>query len=224
MEASKKEKWLEERCGSFTASNISALFSEPKSKADKDAGLLSDSAMTYIKKKAAELLTGQYPESFTTKEMQWGIDNEPHAVALLEKKYGCVTYYGGENPKFFPITNFSGASPDGHYHTVIFDVKCPNSSTHIDYLLMSKQENKSEALKSYSKEYWHQLQTGAVALRAEGFEISYCSLVSYDPRFKPEFQLAEITFPIDEEYEQILRSKIERAEKELRTILTELGI
>jgi hypothetical protein len=220
----KKEDWLEKKCGSFSASNIDCLFSDPKSIKDKELGLLSDTAMTYIKSKAAELLTGIYPETFTTKEMQWGLDNEPYAVEILIEKYRCVTYYGNDNPTFFPLTNFSGASPDGLYHSVIFDVKCPNSSTHIDYLLMSKKSDPSAALKAYEKKYWHQLQMGAVTLNRNGFDISHCSLVSYDPRFRKEFQIAEITFPIDPLYEDELMKRIFKAESELRNILTTIGV
>lgn len=221
---SKKEQWMNDRCGSFTASQIHALFTEPKTKSAQKMGLLSESAMTYIKSRAAELLTGTTPETFTSKEMQWGIDNEPYAAKLIQEKYGNLVYFGGENPKFFSLTDFSGASPDGYYNTTLGEIKCPNSSTHIDYLMMAKDSDPSASLKDYNKAYWHQLQMGGVCLKHHGVEITHCSLVSYDPRFKRDFQLAEITFPIDAGYEEILRKKISKAENQLRQILDLIGV
>lgn len=221
MEASKRDVWLAERCGSLTASSISPLFVKPKDKMQS----LSVGAMTYVKKKCAELLTGVTPESFTTKEMQWGLDNEQYAIKALEEFLKVeINYFGNENPKFFSLTDFSGASPDGYFSKTILDVKCPNSDTHLDFLMLEKEEDKSAALKEYAKEYWHQLQMGAVCLQNHGVVIDKCMLVSYDPRFRKEFQLAVIEFEIDLNYKLELLELISKAESEMRTILKKLGI
>ena len=91
-------EWMKKRAGSFTSSQIGKLFTEPRSKEDKASGKLSETAKTYIMDKVSELLTGTIRNTYTTPEMQWGLDNESKAIDLLKDKYPDIEFReGAEN-------------------------------------------------------------------------------------------------------------------------------
>jgi len=100
-------EWMNKRAGSFTSSQIGSLFTEPRSKADKEAGNLSETAKSYIMQKVSELLTGTIRNSYQTPEMQWGLQQEPYAIELLKENYKDLVYYGAENPKFFQYSDLA---------------------------------------------------------------------------------------------------------------------
>ena len=58
------DKWFALRLGVFTSSQIANLMTEPRSKKDKEAGLLSQTAISYIESKAVEVIYG-YQDTFT---------------------------------------------------------------------------------------------------------------------------------------------------------------
>lgn len=75
----RSEDWHSERCGKVTASRVKDLNAKPnKGKALNALGL------TIL----AERLTGVQKEIPTNSVMQWGIDNEPHAIAAYENETG----------------------------------------------------------------------------------------------------------------------------------------
>ena len=75
----RSEDWYAERCGKVTASRVKDLNAKPsKGKALNALGL------TIL----AERLTGVQKETPTNFVMQWGIDNEPYAIAAYENKTG----------------------------------------------------------------------------------------------------------------------------------------
>ena len=113
-------KWMQMRAGSFTSSQIGKLFTSPKTKLAKDNGELSETAKSYIFDKAAELLTGTIRNTYTTPEMQWGLDQEPYAIEMIKETYPNIEYYGTENPKFFSYSDFSGGSPDAVCENILF--------------------------------------------------------------------------------------------------------
>jgi len=127
--------WLQARCGKITASKLADVMTQPRSKADKEAGKLSQTARSYMLDLVAETLTGQPVEIPTTRSMQWGIDNELPAREIYEtltdtevREVGFLKY------EKEPMV---GCSPDG----LIGDdggleIKCPfNSRVHIGYLI-----------------------------------------------------------------------------------------
>ena len=81
-----------------------------------------------------EILTGvPYPQ-FVSKEMQWGIDQEPFARAAYELQRDVLV----ETCGFIvhPGVDRFGASPDGLVgdHGLI-QIKCPSTSTHLGWML-----------------------------------------------------------------------------------------
>jgi hypothetical protein len=72
------EEWLAARLGIATASRFQDVLTQPRSKKDKEAGLLSESAMTYMCELIAERLTGEMRE-ISTPNFEWGHIEEPKA-------------------------------------------------------------------------------------------------------------------------------------------------
>ena len=77
------DKWFSLRLGVFTSSQIANLMAEPRSKKDKEAGLLSQTAISYIESKAVEVIYG-YQDTFTNAAMTWGNENEQNAKDAYE--------------------------------------------------------------------------------------------------------------------------------------------
>lgn len=180
--------WEKMRHGKFTASVISDLFTEPKTKKDQEAGKLSDSAAKLVRKKASEIITGTY-RGFENDSTEWGNLYEPEAALEIRNKYGKENiefiYYGKQSPEFFEFTDWSGGSPDGLLPIIktVAEIKCPEDpSNHIDYCDITD----SETLKDIFKICWYQMQfnmacvakrNGWEFMEMKGLFVSYCPIV-----------------------------------------------
>jgi hypothetical protein len=178
-----------------------------------------DGAMTYIEQKAAELLTnlpvnGPY-EGITA--MEWGVAQEPEAVAEFEKRYNVkVEYFGKANPLFFPWGEYAGGSPDAMIDsTTGIEIKCPyNSGEHLRHLLL---DSANELALDIPKYYWqciaNMLFTGA----------KHWIFLSYDPRFPiAEYQMKILDIPYHSDHIEELKERIARAEQVLGDIVQRL--
>lgn len=177
--------WELDRLGVFTSSKIDALLTEPRSKAAKEAGELSETAKEYILSRAGELITGTVRDVYSA-GIEWGNTYEPEAAEEVKKRYPDFIYYGKQNPKFFPYTKFSGGSPDGESSNgrIIHEVKCPeNPSNHVAYCLMTCADD----LKKIERQYYHQIQMNMLCVATErgisfmdmrGLFHSYCPIVT----------------------------------------------
>jgi hypothetical protein len=77
--------WFFHRLGKFTGSEMSCLMGY----ADKDLHKLPKGCITYIKNKVAEVLTGKPSrENITTREIEFGVSQEPHSLAFLSERMG----------------------------------------------------------------------------------------------------------------------------------------
>ena len=121
----RSDDWYAERCGKVTASRVKDLNAKPsKGKALNALGL------TIL----AERLTGVQKETPTNFAMQWGIDNEPHAIAAYENETGF--FVNGTGLIDHPFIEMLGASPDGLVgENGQIEVKCPDTTTHLNTLL-----------------------------------------------------------------------------------------
>ena len=122
--------WLQERCGFVTASRLVDV--QAKIKTGEAA-----SRANYRAELVAQRLTGQVQEGFTNGAMAWGTEMEPFARAAYEILTSTIV----EEVGFIkhPAIEWTGASPDGLIgeHGLI-EIKCPNTATHIDYLLKNE--------------------------------------------------------------------------------------
>lgn len=217
--------WEIARLGKFTSSRIDALFTEPKSVEAKKNGDLSDSAKTYIKEKAAEIITGT-TRQIDNWSMEWGNTYEPHAADILKETYPDMIYLGKQSPQFFKYTDFSGGSPDGvdKVNRIVFEIKCPEAPVnHVDYCMLQS----AEELKKSQRDYYHQIQMN-MACVAEDWAIdfmtmkaiftTYCPLVN-DPYPK----LRSLVIYPDQSFFDRLPGVIANAEKKLAEIIWSLA-
>jgi hypothetical protein len=128
-------EWLQLRVGMVTGSRVADVMSflSRKSKTG-EKGEESAARRNYRYEIAVECLTGLSGVHFITPAMQWGIDNEPLARAAYEMADDVETESIG-----FAIhdrIDRFGASPDALVGTDgLLEIKCPQTMTHIDYLL-----------------------------------------------------------------------------------------
>jgi putative phage-type endonuclease len=159
-------EWFAARSGKVTASRIADVVAKTKS---GDAA----SRAKYMGQLIAERLTGEVAPSFVTAEMQWGTDQEPNARAAYEFRTDAAVEVVGfvDHPT---IAN-SGASPDGYVGADgLIEIKCPNTSTHIDMLL-----GRAVPSKYVNQMQWQMACTGR----------KWCDFVSFDPRMPETMSL-----------------------------------
>ena len=83
----RNENWFADRLGVPTASRYKDVMTQPISKADKDSGVLSDTAQSYMLEILAEKLTGERKD-FSSSATDWGNYNEPLAVEAYQEMTG----------------------------------------------------------------------------------------------------------------------------------------
>ncbi|MCP5099120.1 MAG: YqaJ viral recombinase family protein [Chloroflexi bacterium] len=159
-------EWFQIRCGKLTASRMADATA--KTKTGWGAGRKNLMAQL-----VAERLTGAVAESYSNAAMQWGTDTEPEARAAYEFYQGVdVVEIGFIDHPTIPMT---GCSPDGLVgDDGMVEIKCPNTSTHIDTLLKGSIPSK------YIKQMQWQMACA---------ERDWCDFVSYDPRMPEEMKL-----------------------------------
>lgn len=164
-------EWFAQRVGKLTASRMADVLATTKSGP-------SASRKNYLAQLVAERMTGQPAESFSNAAMAWGTEHEP----LARAEYEIFTDYSVEQVSFVdhPDIEWCGASPDGLIlNAGLVEIKCPNTATHIEYLLAGKPPAK----------YQPQM---LLQLACTGRE--WCDFVSYDPRMPEEHRLFVVRF------------------------------
>lgn len=184
------------RIGKLTASRIA----DATAKIAKGYGA---SRANYMGELLVERLTGAQGERFVSKEMLWGIEKEPDAKAVYEFFYDVTI----EAASFVhhPTIDMSGASPDGLIgDRGLIEVKCPNTATHIDFLLSDEVD-----LRYRKQMCWQLLCT----------QRDWCDFASFDPRMPERLQLRVRRF----ELKALLKdNQIGDLETEARAFLAEL--
>ena len=162
------DEWYAARCGSLGASAIADALS--KLKDGKTPGATSTNLRAKL---VVERLTGIQEDGFKSGPMQHGIDNEDAARMAYEAHTGEFVAQVGLIKH--PTIEGTHASPDGLVgDTGLVEIKCPNSSTHIETLKTGKIPTK----------YVYQMQWQMVCTDRQ-----WCDFVSYDPRLGEGLQL-----------------------------------
>ncbi len=168
--------WFAMRLGKVTASKVADVMSKGKGSAE------SAGVRNYRAQLVAERLTGTVEETYTNGAMQRGTGLEPLARECYEFLKGCTV----DQVAFVdhPTIPMSGASPDGCIgEDGLVEIKCPNTATHIDYLLCG------EPPATYIKQMtWQLACTGR----------KWVDFVSYDPRLPEDLQLFVVRFRRDD--------------------------
>lgn len=196
--------WKNARLGLASASRFKDVNTEPKSKADKENGVLSATAKSYMLELIAEIVTGKQVELFG-KPLDWGKDNEKKAQIEYAFEQGVVVDEVG-----ICITDdlLIGASPDGFIGTDGgLEIKCPyNSANHIATVISGEMP----------KEHMPQVQ-GNLWVN----DRLWWDFVSFDPRIEGKGRLFITRIYRDEEYIAKLQKKLDAFIIEMKRILKE---
>ena len=193
------EEWHQIRLGKVTASRVSDVMSKIKS--GESAG-----RKNYKMDLVVERLTNTPTSSFTNAAMAWGTETEPLARMAYEVHSGNFV----ETVAFIqhPSIEWFGCSPDGLIGSEgNLEIKCPNTSTHIDYLLAGVPPAK----------YVPQMQTQMACTGR-----LWTDFVSYDPRLPPELQLFVVRLDRDETYIQQIEDEVKQFLDEVKQIYSQL--
>ena len=190
------QEWLALRAGKVTASKA----------ADVMSSITTAGYRNYLADLVVERLTGNKTESFTNAAMQWGVDQEQLARAEYEVKTGSFVDQIAfvEHPT---IVNL-GCSPDGLVgDDGLIEIKCPNTATHIDYVMQDKVPTK----------YIPQIQC---QLAVTGRK--WCDFVSFDPRLPDGLQILIVRLERDDEYIEKLEARVIKFLDEVNSAVTGL--
>ena len=215
-ESQQTTEWFADRLGKFTCSQLYRLMTEPRAKADKDAGKLSDGAMTYVLECLSEQLTGfKAKEDFNSKYTDWGNEKEPEAKSIYCKVFDFDIKDVG-TLHHATLNNFSG-SPDGLVDDIgIVEIKCPYTITeHVKHHLMSL-----DSFKSDKPEYFWQCM-GYLSLT----NANWIDFVSYSPHFKPKLRLKRLRLNKEDYLDELafLSQKIIKANEELQLLIKQFN-
>ena len=181
----RSESWFAIRAGKATGSRIADIVAKTKSGPGA-------SRANYAAQLVAERLTGKPADSFSNAAMIWGTEVEPQAREAYEMKQG--GYVEEVGFLVHPSIPMSGASPDGLVgDDGMLEIKCPNTSTHIEYLL-----GKVVPAKYKPQMTWQMLCA----------DRKWCDFVSFDPRMPERHQLFCVRYEFDAEYAKELEAEV----------------
>ena len=185
------DDWFQARLGKVTASRVADVVAKTKSG-------YSASRQNYMADLIVERLTGQKASNFSNAAMDWGVEQEPAARAAYSARTGDLV----EEVGFIdhPTIAMSGASPDGFVGEGCVEYKCPNTATHLEYLLAGKPVEKH-----VTQMQWQMACTGR----------AFCEFVSFDPRLPEHLQMLIVRITRDDK-------RIAELEAEVRKFLAEL--
>lgn len=171
--------WLALRAGRVTASNFGKVI----------AGGQGKTRRAYMLQLVAERLTGEPAETYTNAAMEWGTQTEPQARAVYELMTGREV----EEVTITLEGDYIGASPDGLVDEGGLEIKCPNTSTHLDYLLRGE----------LPAQYRPQVQGCMWVHRAPWWDF-----MSFDPRLPPASQAFVLRVRRDQAYIESLEGSV----------------
>lgn len=193
-------EWLQARAGCLTASAIADIMAKGK------GGAESASRANLRARLVAERLTGTPTETFQSEAMRWGTEHETFARAAYEIR--CRVMVDQVGLVMHPELAFAGASPDGLVgNDGLVEIKCPNTATHIEYLLDGNPPRKYQP-----QMLWQMECTGR----------AWCDFVSYDPRMPEELQLFIVRFDRDDKRINEVREEAVRFLAEVESTIDQL--
>lgn len=173
----RSNEWFQARLGKATASRFNDLMATGR------AGQKLAGYKNYKAELVAERLTGQKYDSFQSKEMMWGTENEP----LARLRYSMAARVLAEECGFYTHDKLAaGASPDGLVGPDgLVEIKCPNTATHIDTLHAG----------AIPRQYMAQVQ-GQMWITGR----KWVDFVSFDPRLPDNANFIIVRVPRDDLY------------------------
>lgn len=194
------DEWFNARLGKVTASRVTDVVARTKT------GYAASRA-DYMAQLIVERMTQQAAKTFSNAAMQWGTDTEPLARAAYEAERQVMVDEEGfvDHPE---IAN-AGASPDGLVGLDgLVEIKCPNTSTHIETLL-----TRAVPKKHLDQMMWQMICTGR----------QWCDFASYDPRMPDHLQLFIKRIPFDPKYANTLNTEVSKFLEEVDATIEKLN-
>lgn len=193
-------EWRELRCGYITASRA----------ADATATVKKGEAAArrnYRTEVIAERLTKiPTPEGYVSREMRWGIEQEPFARAAYEMLRGILTEPGGF--VVHPTIEGFGCSPDALVGLDgMAQIKCPNTSTHLEWMLAG----------GVPLEHTPQMLAEMACTGRQ-----WSDFVSFDPRVPKHLQLFVVRWQRDEKLISILEDEILKFSSDIAEVMDRL--
>jgi hypothetical protein len=183
--------WDRMRLGKFTGSGISALMTEPRSKADKDSGAFSQTALKYIHEKLMEQVTGQVCYEATGRALDWGNEWEEVGLKKVAEHLKSPEEQTQLKPSFKMFNEYAGCSPDaimfdGRIEQVVgVELKCPfNSLNHFHHSHVVTAGD----LKEVNADYYWQIQMNMIC-----HNLPLWIFASFDPR-QPENRMLHTAY------------------------------
>ncbi len=193
--------WFMERCGRVTGSRVADAMSFLKK------GGESQARRAYKAEIVCELLTGKAVEHFVTKEMEFGILNEPFARAAYELQNDVSVEDVGF--AIHPSLERFGASPDGLVgEDGLIEIKCPSTATHLDYLLAD----------AVPDDYKPQMLAEMACA-----ERQWVDFISFDPRLPKRLQLFVKRFLRDDQKIAEMEFQVVEFLREVDSIMARLA-
>ena len=194
--------WKQVRQGHVTASNIADVMAKGKGESE------SITRHKYKMRLLAERIAiAPMFDSYSNPAMEWGIEQEQYAcIAYEENKYVLVQRTGFW---LHPTIKWLGVSPDRLVgDDGLIEVKCPNSTTHLDYLMTNKVP--AEYVKQIQCQLW---VTGR----------QWCDFVSYDSRLRKNNQLLIVRTERNEELIAEMEVEVKKFLAEIELLIIKLG-
>jgi len=175
-------EWHNFRRGLVTASRFGDVLSEPKTKAAREAGELSQTARSYLMELVAATITGQDKVGGKSAAMERGIDKEADAINAYCRERFLFAEDWSEGVILRMDDTLIAATPDAFIETDpegpgILEVKCPDSMRHLDTFFS----------RSIPEQY-HEQVLGQLEVSGR----QWCDFVSFDDRFPKAMQLVII--------------------------------
>ncbi len=194
------DEWKRARLGYVSASNLDAVMAKGKSGE-------ATTRKNYKIRLVAERLTGDIGDSYSNAAMEWGVQTESQAAMAYEVAKETLLDKTG----FWKHTQIQwlGCSPDRLVgNDGLVEIKCPNTTTHIDYWLAKKVP--SEYVKQVQGQLWV-------------MEREWCDFVSFDPRLPEKNRLLIVRAYRDEEFIKQMQQEVEQFLNEVEALIIKLG-
>ncbi len=185
------EEWFDAKRGIVSASHFKEVLNKKTGRS------------LYMRKVAAEILTGQTEETYTNKIIENGTDTEAEARECYEHIYHEKVVQVG----FVKMNEWVGCSPDGLIgKDGTGEIKSPLASTHIDYIM--KDAMPPVYIPQVQGQLW-------VTGRA------WCDFISYNPYFKNR-PLWSKRIQRDEDYITELAWQVSEFVQELKELIAKI--
>ena len=193
------DEWKKARLGYVSASNLDAVMAKNKSGE-------ATTRKNYKIRLVTERLTKQIGESFTSAAIEWGVQQEGFARMAYEAKTNILVDKTG----FWKHSSIPwvGCSPDGLAEGGLVELKCPNSTTHVEYIFANKLP--SEYVKQVHGQLWV-------------MEREWADFVSYDPRMPERNQLFVIRVHRDDALIKEMETEVKKFLSEVEEIIEKLS-